>query len=147
MAKLTFKTTASLAAVLTLCLAIAYLFAGTFMVGRWQIEATDGVLLYCRRIGASFLGLSVLLFLARSVPNSPARRAISSGAAVTCLMLATLGIYEFLGGRAAAPILASAALELFVAIAFARHIFIDLRSASSGSREAPAGSATTQDDT
>ena len=133
---MTFKTTASVAAVLTLCLAVGYLFAGAFMTWRWQIEPTESVLLYCRRIGASFLGLSVLLFLARSIPNSAARRAISSSAVVTCLVLAILGIYEFTAGRAAAPILVSVTLEVLVASAFAWHLVTDWRVASADSRQA-----------
>jgi hypothetical protein len=127
---MTFKTTATLCAVLTFCLAIGYLIAGGVMVARWRIEPTDGVLLFGRRIGASFLGLSVMFFLARSIPSSPARRALSSGALVTCSLLAGLGIYEFSAGRAAAPILASAALEVLVALAFARHLIADRRVAS-----------------
>jgi xanthine/uracil permease len=131
---MTFKMTASVAAVLTFCLAIGYLFAGAFMAWRWQIEPTESVLLYCRRIGASFLGLSVILFLARSIPNSAARRALSSGAVVTCLALAILGIYEFTAGRAAAPILVSVTLEFVVASAFAWHLITDWRAASADSR-------------
>ena len=122
---MTFKTTAVLSALLTFGLGVGYLFAGSVLVGRWQIDPTDSVLLFGRRIGASFLGLSVMFFLARAIPNSPARRALSSGAVVTCLLLAALGTAEFSAGHAAAPILASAALELLVALAFARHLVAD----------------------
>ena len=127
---MTFKTTATVAAALTFGLAVAYLFAGGLLAARWQIEATEGILLYGRRIGAYFLGLALLLYLARSIPNSVARRAISTGAMVATSLLAALGIWEFSAGRAAAPILLSAGLELLVAVAFARHLLIDRRTAS-----------------
>jgi len=126
---MSFKITATVAAVLTLCLALGYLFAGDFMTLRWQIEPTESVLLYGRRIGATFLGLSVIFFMARSIPNSVARRAMSSGAVVSCLLLAILGIYEFSAGRAAAPILFSVALEILIASAFAWHLIRDWKGA------------------
>lgn len=141
-----FKTTASVAAVLTLGLAIGYLFAGAFMAWRWQIEPTESILLYCRRIGATFLGLSVMFILARSVPNSAARRAMCSGALVTCLVLAILGIYEFSAGHAAAPILASVIVELLVAGAFAWHVITDWRVASADRRNAPTVVSASRDD-
>jgi len=134
---MTFKTTASATAVLTLALAVGYLFAGALLVGRWDIEPTESVLLYCRRIGASFLGLSVMFFLARSAPHSAARRAICGGAVVMCAGLAILGTYEFLAGRAAAPILMSVALEVVVAGAFAWHLVTDSRVASADVRAVP----------
>ena len=121
-------------AVLTLCLAIGYLVAGSFMVGRWQIEPTESVLLLGRRIGAYFLGLSIMFFLARSIPASPARRAICSSAVVSCLLLAMLGVYEHSTGRAATPILASAAVEVFIAVAFGWHLIADRRRGSADGR-------------
>jgi hypothetical protein len=122
---MTFKNASTLSAVLTLILAISYLFAGGVMVERWQIEPTDSVLLLGRRIGASFLGLSVLFFLARSIPLSSARRALSAAAVTTCSLLAFLGVCEFSAGRAAAPILASAAIEAVLAVLFARLLVSD----------------------
>jgi hypothetical protein len=122
---MTFKTTATGSAVLTLALASGYLFAGRLMVGRWQIEPTPGVLLLGRRLGACYLGLSLMFFLARSIPASEARRAICGAAVVASALLAILGIHDYLTGLAAAPILVSAALEVVVALVFARHLVVD----------------------
>jgi hypothetical protein len=87
-------------------------------VGRWNITATDEVLLLARRIGAVYLGLSVLFFMARTAPVSDARTAISAGATVVLLLLVTLGIYEFVAGRVGAGIFGSAGIELVIAIGF-----------------------------
>ena len=143
--RITFKVTASVAAVVTFALAIGYLFAGALMAWRWQIDPTESVLLYCRRIGATFLGLSVMFMLARSIPNSEARRAISGGAVVMCLVLAFLGSYEYSVGHAATPILISAALELLVASAFAWHLITDWRATSAESLDTPRLEARSRD--
>lgn len=122
-----FKTTAVFIAVVTAVLGAGYLLAGGLLVGRWAIEPTESVLLFGRRIGATYLGLSVIFFLARSLGPSPGRTALCSGAVVTCSLLAILGIYEFTAGHAAMPILVSAALEAFLALAFLRILIGDHR--------------------
>lgn len=124
---MSFKTTAVFLAVVTFILGVGYLLAGSLLVARWGIEPTEGVLLLGRRIGAVYLGLSVIYFLTRSLAPSPARSALSSGATVTCSLLAILGIYEFSAGDAAPPILVSAAVEAFLAISFSRILLLDHR--------------------
>ena len=134
---MSFKTTAVFTALVTFVLGAGYLVAGTLLVARWGIEPTESVLLLARRIGAAYLGLSVIFFLARSLAPSPARSALCSGAAVTCSLLAILGVSEFSAGHAALPILVSAALEAFLAVSFLRILLLDRRaSLDSGSRAA-----------
>jgi hypothetical protein len=79
---MSFRTIAVITAIVALALGLGYLFAGALMVGRWQIQSTDSVLLLSRRIGAIYLGLSVMLFLARSAPVSFTRTALSTETAV-----------------------------------------------------------------
>ena len=113
-----FRAMAVITAIVTLLLGAGYLFAGALVIGRWQIEPSDGVLLLGRRMGALYLGLSVMFFLARSAPASVGRTALSVGAAVVCSLLALLGIYEFAAGRAGAGILASVAIEALLALGY-----------------------------
>ena len=115
---MSFKTLAVITAIVTLVLGVGYLAAGTLLVGRWGIEPTASVLLFGRRIGAVYLGLSAMLFLARSAPVSVARTALSAGTALTCLLLALLGVVEFSAGHAGRAILASAALEFLLAVGY-----------------------------
>jgi hypothetical protein len=124
---MSFKTTAVLTAIVTFVLGAGYLLVGTLLVARWGIEPTASVLLLARRIGAAYLGLSAIFFLARSLAPSPARFALASGAVVTCSLLAILGVSEFSVGHATAPILVSAALEAFLAISFLRILLLDRR--------------------
>ncbi len=115
---MSFKTLAVITAVVGFALGAAYLFAGNLVVARWQIEPTDSILLLGRRIGALYLGLAMMYFLARSAPASVARTALSGGTAVALSILALLGIYEFAAGRVGPGIFVSAGLELLIALAY-----------------------------
>lgn len=113
-----FKTLAIITSIVMFVLGAGYLFAGAVLVGRWQIQSTESVLLLARRMGAVYLSLSVGFFLARNAPVSVARTALSTAIAIGTLLLASLGIYEFSAGRAAAGILVSAVIEALLAIGY-----------------------------
>jgi hypothetical protein len=115
---MSYKTIALVTAIVTFVLGAGYLFAGALLVGRWQIEPTESVLLLGRRMGALYLGLSVIFFFARSAPVSAVRTALCAGAAVTCTLLALLGGYEFSAGRVGPAILASVVLESLLALGY-----------------------------
>ena len=129
---MSFKTLAVVTAVVTLVLGAGYLLTGTLLVGRWQIEPTPSVLLFARRIGALYLGLSVIFFLARSAQPSAARTALGAGAALACSLLALLGIYEFSAGRAGSAILASVAVEAILALGYGRMLAAERKLAARG---------------
>jgi hypothetical protein len=115
---MTFRAVATFTSVLLFILGAGYLFAGGIVVGRWNLPATDEVLLVARRIGAIYLGLSVLFFMAKKVPVSGARTAIAAGACAVLTLLVVLGVYEFVAGRVGAGIFVSAGMELLLAIGF-----------------------------
>lgn len=129
---MSFRTIAVITAIVTLVLGAGYLLAGTLLVGRWQIEPTESVLLFGRRIGALYLGLSVIFFLARSAPVSVARTALCSGTAVACSLLAFLGVYEFSAGHAGPAILASAVVEGLLALGYIWILVAERRVATGG---------------
>jgi hypothetical protein len=124
-----FKTIAVITAIVTLVLGVGYLFVGALLVGRWQIQPTDSVLLLVRRIGSIYLGLSVMFFLARSAPVSVARTALSVGTAVALSFLALLGIYELTAGHAGPGILVSVVIESLIALAYIWTLFTERRRA------------------
>ncbi len=126
---MSFKTVAIITAIVALVLGIGYLAFGAVIVGRWQVQPTESVLLMARRIGCLYLGLSVMYFLARSAPVSVARTALSVGTAVALSLLALFGVYELAMGHAGPGILASAALELLIALAYIRILFTERRAA------------------
>lgn len=115
---MSFKTLAVTTAIIAFLLGLGYLFFGSIIVGRWQIQPTESVLLLGRRLAALYIGLAVIFFLARSAPVSTARTSISIGAAVALSFLALLGIYELLLGHVGHGILASVAIEALLAIGY-----------------------------
>jgi hypothetical protein len=115
---MSFKTMAVTTAVILFVLGLGYFFFGAVIVGRWQVEPTQSVILLARRIGCLYLGLSVIFFLARSAPKSLIRTALSAGTVVVTLLLAGTGVYEFAAGHAAGGILASAAIEFLLGVGY-----------------------------
>lgn len=124
---MSFRTIAVISAIVAFALGLGYLFVGELVVGRWQIQLTDGVLLIGRRIGSLYLGLSVMFFLARSAPVSVTRTALSAGTAVALSLLALLGIYELTAGHAGPGILVSAVIESLLALGYFRILFTERR--------------------
>ena len=120
---MTFKTVATITSVLAFMLGVGYLFAGTILLGRWNMQVTEEVLLIARRLGALNLGLSVIFFLARSAPPSGVRTAITAGTATALSVLALLGVYEFTAGRVGAGIFASVAIESLLTAGFLLVLF------------------------
>lgn len=120
-----FRNLSIITAIITFILGIGYIFFGTLVVGRWQIEITDSLLLVGRRAGSLYIGLSVIFFLSRNAPVSAARTAICTGTAIALALLAILGLYEYLSDNIASSILASIGLESLLAIGFARIVFMD----------------------
>jgi hypothetical protein len=129
---MSFKTIAVITAVIGLVLGAAYLFLGELVVGRWQVEPTESVLLLGRRIGVLYLGLALMFFLARSAPVSVARTALSAGFASALMILALLGIYELTAGHVGPGILVSAAIEFVLALAYIRVLFAERKAEAAG---------------
>lgn len=127
-----FRTVALTASAITFVLGLGYLVAGAVVVGRWDLEPTTAVLLLGRRMGALYLGLSIIFFLARSAPAAPLRTALCTGTAFACLALAALGIYERSVQHAGSGILISAAIETLLALGFISVILRE-RKAATGS--------------
>ncbi len=115
---MSFKTIAIITAIITFLLGIGYLFFGSLVIGRWQIEPTVNVLLLGRRMASFYLGLSVILFLSRSIPLSTARTALTIGAIFILSLLAFLSIYEYASNRLGAGIIVSAIIEVLLAIGY-----------------------------
>ena len=122
-----FRATATVTSVITLLLGAAYALAGPLVLSRWQLLPDASALLLARRVGALYLGLSVIFFLARSAPSSPARKALSAGTAVACFLLATTGLHAIFTGLVGPGMLVSVALELLLSLAFLRLFVLEHR--------------------
>lgn len=69
-----------------------------------------------RRNGAIYLGISTILFLART--SMPTTEAIAIGGAVITGLLAITGLFELKGGRVSKGILISTVVETLITIGF-----------------------------
>jgi hypothetical protein len=125
-----FKTLATITAIIAFLLALGYLFFGAIVVGRWQIEPTESVLLLGRRLAALYLGLSLIFLFSRSAPVSTTRTALCIGTAISLSFLALLGIYELLSDHVGHGILASIAIESLLAIGYIWTLLTDRKNKS-----------------
>ncbi len=76
---------------------LGWLIAPGVMGHYWKIDPGDHINYMGRRYGAFLLGLIVALWLARSAPNTQARRALMIGALFTLALTTALSLYGALG--------------------------------------------------
>jgi hypothetical protein len=112
---LSFRTIAILAAAICFVLAAVWLCAPGLLLALWDVQYTYPTGLIARRAAALFLGIGVMLFLARNAAPSVSRFALSQGLAVGCLALAVLGCMEFFTGHAGIGILSAVLVEVVLA--------------------------------
>ena len=94
------------------------MFAPGRSLALWGIQSNDIAELVSRRAAAMYVGLSVMFFMARNAPPSPARRALVSGLVVACLILAALGLFEIYRGRVQLDMLIAVTIEVALPLAF-----------------------------
>ncbi len=82
------------------------------------IEGNETAYFLARRASMLMLGISVLMFFARSIPHSQARQAISLGICVTMSGFAMTGTYEFMRGFIGNNILPAIIVESSLSISF-----------------------------
>jgi hypothetical protein len=111
-----FTTIAFIAAIATLGLGLGFLFSSTTMLKQWGMNAPDEAQVMSRRNGIIYLGLSTMLFLARTKMSTT--EAIAIGGAVITGLLAISGLYELKGGRVSKGILVSTVVETLITIGF-----------------------------
>ncbi len=122
---MSFKNIAVITSIIAFLLGIGYLFFGSLVISRWEIEPTNEILLFGRRMGSFYLGLSIIFFLSRTLDLSMARTALNIGAAVTLSLLAILGISEYTFGNVGSGILVSVVLESLLAVGYIIVFFND----------------------
>ena len=99
-------------------LALTWMFAPDLLLAHWGLEHSPSAELIGRRGAALYAGMGVMFFSARIAEPSPARSALLKGAAVVCLILAVLGVFDLATGHAAVGILAAVFIEIALALWF-----------------------------
>jgi hypothetical protein len=100
-------------------LGLRFIFAGASLLKEWGIEATDGPLVICRRLGALYLGLALMFFLGRTAGPSALRSAVCLGTGGAIALLACLGFFESWAGRVSRGIVVPSIVETVLAAGFA----------------------------
>ncbi len=100
-------------------LGLRFIFAGASVLKEWGIEATNGPLVICRRIGALYLGLALMFFLGRTAAPSDLRSAVCLGMGGATALLAGLGLFELRAGRVTSGIIVPSIVETVLAGGFA----------------------------
>jgi len=115
---MTFKIMAFVMTFAGCVLGLRFIFAGASVLKEWGIEAADGPLVICRRLGAIYLGLALMFFLGRTAAPSDLRSAVCLGVGGAIALLAFLGLFEFRAGRVTSGIIVPTIVEAVLAAGF-----------------------------
>lgn len=99
-------------------LAAIWLLAPSLFLSAWNVDNPISNSLVGRRIGALYSGIAVMFLTARNAEASAALNALIDGMIVTCLMLAMLGLFEFIKGNASKGILGAVLIEAVLSVLF-----------------------------
>jgi glucose dehydrogenase len=116
--KIQFKHAALITSFICGVLFCAWMFLPSLLLHLWGVDYSDAVGLMARRNAALFAGLCLIMFLTREATVSVARAGLSAGVALSCLILAVLGILEFENGRAGIGIATAVVTEIALAALF-----------------------------
>ena len=98
------------------------MLAPNLFLSNWGVEFTTST----GRGAALYAGMGIIFFSARNAAPSPTRSALLKGAAVTCLMLAVLGVFELATGHAGVGILGAVFIEVALVLGFLAALFKEL---------------------
>ncbi|BBP59470.1 hypothetical protein [Pseudomonas sp. St316] len=113
-----FRNLALLTALLFFGLAVTWMFAPAFLLSSWGVDFSGSAGLVGRRGAALYAGIGVMFFLARRAGPSSTRSSLVTGFVSACLILAVLGLFEFVKGHASSGILSAVAIEVLLSVAF-----------------------------
>jgi hypothetical protein len=115
---MTFKMMAFVMTFAGSVLGLRFIFAGASVLKEWGIEATDGPLVICRRLGAIYLGIALMFLLGRNAAPSDLRSAVCVGMGGAIAVLGGLGLFEHWAGRVSSRIIVPAIVEIVLAAGF-----------------------------
>jgi hypothetical protein len=115
---LSFHLLAMIAAGIFGLLAAIWLFSPSLFLSAWNVEKPNSASLVGRRAGALYSGIAAMLIMARNAEPSAALHALIHGFIVSCLMLAMLGLFEFIKGNANKGILGAVLIEVVLSVLF-----------------------------
>ncbi len=119
---MTFRTTSSLAAFVCAALSAVLLVVPSLIFWLFQLDANIATEVFARRASVLFLGLSLMIFGLRDLPNGPAQKSVARAIALMMAALAVLGAVEFVLGRVGPGIVLAILTELAFVALFVRNL-------------------------
>ena len=115
---MTFEILALVMTVACIVLGARFIVFGGSVLKEWGLEITPGALIVFRRMGLMYLALAVMFFLRRTAGPSDIRSAVCLVMGGTAILLAGLGLFEFLARCASAGIFRSVVAEAVLGAVF-----------------------------
>jgi hypothetical protein len=116
-----FKLIAQLGALISALLFLTFAFLPVIPFTMLGVAMTPEGLLMARRMGALFLGIALILFLARDAENSDLRRRVCASLSASMAALALFGLYDFVNGGVGYGIWIAITVETFFAVTLGLH--------------------------
>ena len=113
-----FKNISLVTALITTLVAFQLLFMPDHIFTGFGLTGNEEAFFIARRAAMLFIGFSLLLFLECNRPSSPSRRSLCISISCFMLLLALLGIYEYLRDYAGQGIMLAVAIELCISAAY-----------------------------
>jgi hypothetical protein len=114
-----FKLIAQLGALISALLFLTFAFLPVIPFTMLGVAMTPEGLLMARRMAALFLGIALILFLARGAGNSDLRRKVCAALSASMAALALFGLYDFVQGSVGYGIWIAVTVETFFAVTLA----------------------------
>ncbi len=112
---MTFSAMTLITALTLLGLGLGLLFAPAAMLKPWGLESPTPAAVMCRRLGAVYLGLAVMMVLAW---NGETQTATAVGAATATGLLALMGLNELRRGNVGKGIFVAITVEVLLTAGF-----------------------------
>jgi hypothetical protein len=118
---LTFPRIARFAALIAFVLFVTFAFIPVIPFTMLGVDMVPEGLLMARRMSALFLGISLLLWLARDAENLPLRRSVCAALSASMAALALFGLWDFIQGSVGYGIWIAVTVETFFAASLGYH--------------------------
>ncbi len=118
-----YKVVCIAASLLFVFLFLQLLFTSDSFVRNMGLEPSAATSVLAKRAAMFMLGLSVLLFSAKSLDNTNARLSICLSTGVTLIGLALAGVYEYFMGSVNSSIFTAITIETILGLSFLKIFF------------------------
>ena len=117
---LDFRMLNVITAIITAVLFIVLLLVPEVILWLFAVPESASAEFISRRAAMLFIGISLLSWFSRAASHSDVRQAICIGLSTSMLLLAALGVFEFIRGYAGSGIILAVITELFLGMAYFR---------------------------